>query len=135
MLRPSQDTHRHHPVWVALSDLFLDTEITDSDIVRIAGVLTESCYSDDELANIFWGEVFPACICNLRCIAGEWAGLSEEWLQKRIFANEPKFWLRWRLCQADRFLVDAEWRKVASLVREKRGSGISGRYNSGYEPS
>jgi hypothetical protein len=78
-----------HPVWIALSDLFLDTD-TRLSFPYIARTLAASPYSDDELAAIFQNEVAPAVEFNLFDIAGEWAGFDETWLIDTITRRPPK---------------------------------------------
>ena len=72
------------PVWNALSDLFLDTELDDITHKYIAKVVVESGYEPQEIHNILWKEVLPAVGDNLRIVAGEWAGFNPEWLKERI---------------------------------------------------
>jgi len=62
------------PVWEALSDFFLDTELQEADYQRIASVLTCSSYTIAEIEEILRYEVYPALRWNLLAIAGEWAG-------------------------------------------------------------
>ena len=61
-------------IWQALSEFFLDTEITDSTFDYVARVVLDTGYSPQEIHSILWGEVFPALEGNLKSIAGEWAG-------------------------------------------------------------
>ncbi len=68
-------TERRRPVWEAMSDLFLDTE-TRWSLGHCARVCAASGYDDATLDRIFWLEVFPEAISNLRSVAGEWAGLA-----------------------------------------------------------
>ena len=74
------DIARRKPVWSALSDLWLDTELSDDDLLRIAGVMKRSEYSINELRDIYLFEVAPVVFLNLLTVAGEWAGFNEEWL-------------------------------------------------------
>jgi len=60
------------PVWTVLSDLFLDTELLDVDIQRIAAALAKSPYGVAEIADILRDEVLPAFAPNLLSLAGEW---------------------------------------------------------------
>jgi len=71
-------------IWRALSTLFLDTEIDDTDFAFIARVIAETDYSISEVQNILWGEVFPVLKANLISVAGEWAGWTDEWLVENI---------------------------------------------------
>jgi hypothetical protein len=85
------EIERRQPVWAALSELWLDTELSEEDLRRIAGVMRRSGYSLDELRAIYLFEVAPVVSPNLLCLAGEWAGFDEEWL----FAEATK-WARRR---------------------------------------
>lgn len=78
-----------HPVWIALSDLFLDTD-TRLSFPYIARTLAESPFPDDELEAIFQNEVAPAVEANLFSIAGEWAGFDEQWLIATITQRPPR---------------------------------------------
>jgi hypothetical protein len=74
------EIERRKPVWAALSDLWLDTEFTEDDLLRVAGVMKRSGYSVNELREIYLFEVAPVVFPNLLSVAGEWAGFNEEWL-------------------------------------------------------
>ena len=67
------------PVWVALSDLFLDTDVSLS-YEYTAQICARSEYTLDELKQILINEVAPVVSVNLFSMAGEWAGFDEEWL-------------------------------------------------------
>ena len=69
------DVKKRAPLWVAYSELFLDTELTDTTHMYIANAVRKSGYSPQEAVDILWLEVFPALCNNLRVVAGEWAGL------------------------------------------------------------
>ena len=79
-----EDIEKRLPVWRALSDLFLDTELDQSDLQYIANRIRESGYTRQEVQEILWDEVFPALGDNLRITTGEWACFSDAWLQERI---------------------------------------------------
>lgn len=66
------------PVWHALSEMFLDTELDRADYARIAAALIAAPYSEDQLRSIFEEEVAPAFIFNLLDVAGEWTPWSRE---------------------------------------------------------
>ena len=53
----SLELERRRPVWAALSDLFLDTELEAADHQRIAHVLAASGYPESELERILCREV------------------------------------------------------------------------------
>tara|TARA_R110002020_G_scaffold360232_1_gene572878 strand:- start:25 stop:789 length:765 start_codon:yes stop_codon:yes gene_type:complete len=72
------------PIWIALSDFYLDTELQESDIRHIAFKIIESPYSFEKVKEINKYEIFPVLQPNLMSVAGEWAGFNEEWLINRI---------------------------------------------------
>lgn len=72
------------PVWVALSGLFLDTELSPEDLAELATQLAESPYSIAELEKVLRFEVAPGLIANLKSPAGEWAGFDEQELVSRL---------------------------------------------------
>jgi hypothetical protein len=74
-------------LWSALSDLFLDTEISDHTYQYIARVIRENGYTSEEAERVLWHEVYPVLEANLRSVAGEWAGWSDEWLVANIKAS------------------------------------------------
>lgn len=84
-------------VWVALSELFLDTSLDGGDYYRIAHVLSVSPYSTEKIEDILRYEVSPVCQWNLLAIAGEWAGFNKEWLREKIIPRldrRPRFHMR-----------------------------------------
>lgn len=72
------------PIWIALSDFYLDTELQDFDFRYIAKTILESPYTFEEVKTINTYEVFPVLQSNLLQPAGEWAGFNEKWLVKAI---------------------------------------------------
>ncbi len=78
------EIEKRFPVWDALSELFLDTELDETSHKYIARVILESGFTPAEIHQILWNEVFPGVGDNLRSVAGEWAGFNPEWLKSRI---------------------------------------------------
>lgn len=78
-----QDLLARRPVWEALSELWLDTELSDLQLAAIARTIAASPYSLREIRIIHDTEVAPAVSANLMCIAGEWAGFDSQWLDER----------------------------------------------------
>lgn len=72
------------PIWIALSEFYLDTELQVSNFRQIAKKIIESPYSIEEVKIINKYEVFPVLQPNLLSVAGEWTGFEEEWLVTRI---------------------------------------------------
>jgi hypothetical protein len=68
------------PVWLVLSDLYLDTELDDEQLAQKATILAESPYSIVELRQIELWEVAPVVSWNMLSIAGTWSGFDEGWI-------------------------------------------------------
>lgn len=74
-------------LWRALSELWLDTELDDADLERIASVMDASGLSLEELRSVYLHEVAPVVHHNLLSVAGVSDGFDESWLAERIVAN------------------------------------------------
>lgn len=112
------------PVWKALSDLFLDTELLPRDYRYVASQLQDSGLDLTEIEGILWDEVFPALGDNLRIVSGEWADFSEEWLRERIpaVANGSQsgmgvYGLMSR--KAAREIIAEAWAEVCKYLRQQ----------------
>jgi len=100
------------PLWIALSDLFLDTELQGYNHEHIAKVMHESGYSYKEIEDILMLEVFPACAANLHSVAGEWAGFHEDWVIKTIIKSKrPNRFRRW-MNKRSFWMIKDDWDKV-----------------------
>lgn len=82
-----KDINIRKPVWSALSDLWLDTELQEWQLNSIAETLYESGYSIEVLREIYEKEVAPIVYTNLLCVAGEWAGFDDKWLHEEIISS------------------------------------------------
>ncbi len=80
----SVNLEQRRPIWVALSEFYLDTELQDSDFRHIAFTIIDSPYTFEEVKTINKYEVFPILQANLLGVAGEWAGFDESWLVEKI---------------------------------------------------
>ncbi|HCR75144.1 MAG TPA: hypothetical protein DIW37_01805 [Chryseobacterium sp.] len=77
------------PIWIALSDLYLDTELKqDFHLKYIATTISQSSYTFDEVKKINKYEVFPVLFSNLLQPAGEWFAFDE-----RIIINSIIEWI------------------------------------------
>jgi len=74
---------RRRPVWSALSELFLDTEVRPQ-LGYVALACIASGYSEEELQSIWRHEVAPVLLPNMLDVAGEWAAFDQDWLEARI---------------------------------------------------
>ncbi len=107
------------PIWEALSEFFLDTELGDKDYLRISQVLAASPYSVKEVEDILRFEVYPVLIDNLQSPAGGWEGFDTQWLREQI---EPKLNKR-PLIRRPLFLwwmVRPHWDRVSTLMTPSR---------------
>lgn len=108
------------PVWSALSDLFLDTELDENDHRRIATAIAAAGLDAAEARAILKDEVLPAFAFNLMQVAGEWAGWSDADIRAIMVAALPdgcglsfgariKQYLLWRD-------LASEWNRIAALI-------------------
>lgn len=74
-------------VWDALSNFYLDTELTKDDYDVIAEALINSNLSIEQLKEIDKYEVYPTLQFNLLSPAGEWAGFDRAWLNDQCHKN------------------------------------------------
>ena len=121
---------KRRPLWVALSELWLDTELSIADLERIARVMADSGLAVGELREVYLVEVAPAVSANLLTTAGVWAGFDEEWLCSRIIANlrdRPRltrFWSWFPLTRrAMTYATEEQWHKLVELVRGMKAEG------------
>jgi hypothetical protein len=111
------------PIWIALSDFYLDTELQANDFKQIASKIKESQYSLEEVKAINKTEVFPVLYANLLSVAGVWSGFEEQWLLAEIIKNlENKnhfltLRVKFRYATMKWMLVDY-WTKVESAYKE-----------------
>ena len=82
------------PIWIALSELYLDTE---PDWARVAGICARSPFAIPELRRILFDEVHPVVYRNLWSTAGVWDGFDQDWLITVMLARKraPVFRLPW----------------------------------------
>lgn len=93
-----EELERRRPVWVALSELWLDNELDDALRERLAHELARSPFDEPELRAIHEHEVAPALASNLGSIAGEWGGFDPLWLEARCLEaaeRGPSAAVRW----------------------------------------
>ena len=111
---------RRRPVWIALTDLFLDTDVRIS-YPYVARTLAESPYSMEELRAILDHEVTPVVESNLLDVAGEWAGFDDEKITREMAKRMGKTRVLPSMVNLDR-----EWDAVERLTRLLRALPIEG---------
>ena len=72
------DNPERHAVWIAMSELFLDTEHDQARLDAILHRLLTSPFDLTTLDRIFVDEVCPVCFSNLRSVAGVWEGFDPD---------------------------------------------------------
>jgi hypothetical protein len=122
-----EQLQRRKPLWSALSELWLDTEVSRYDIQSIAEAATVSGYDIVELNEIYLYEVAPVVFVNLLVPAGAWQGFDEEWLhaEARKRAESRSLWLRFWIWTGigRKFMTnatDAHWKEIIALVSAKK---------------
>ena len=118
---PKTEVARRRPVWIALSELWLDTELDEADLHRIADVLRASAYSLIELRQIYLHEVAPVMYPNTLSVAGEWAGVDPDWLvaeaTKRAGDHSKAQDSRWSLRQhVMTYATEEHWKRLEQLL-------------------
>ena len=84
------DDLKRQDVWEALSNFYLDTELTDADYRYINEKFANSGYTLNEIKQIDHYEVFPSLYRNLSQVAGEWSGFDKDWLVRECTKNVQK---------------------------------------------
>ena len=117
MLTPAEINTRL-PVWAALSELFIDNELTVEDKSRIAYKLKGTKYQLAEIIDILEDEVLPTFSSNLRVVAGSWTGWSDKEVQERITnrlnQGVNSFTKKWRKLNVH-FLIGKNWQEVQTI--------------------
>lgn len=78
------------PIWIALSDFYLDTELEDYRFRYIASIVQKSPYTLEKVKEIDKQEIFPVLHANLLAATGVWNGFQEEWLIEKILERMGK---------------------------------------------
>jgi hypothetical protein len=108
------------PVWIALSDLFLDKDATSS-YEYIVSVCAESKYSTDELEAILKKEVAPVVSANLLSMAGAWSGFDNDWLVEEICKNiHSKSILKLLIKYRFNKYINEHWQNILQKIIEAR---------------
>ena len=112
----AEEIERRLPLWIALSDLFLDTEPTRSTYENIVGTIIDRGFQPEHAEAILREDVAPAFWTNLLAPAGEWQGWEDGLVRERVIRSRRSPISRfgaWLFC---RRIVDEEWAKVAALL-------------------
>ncbi|MCC7249391.1 MAG: hypothetical protein IT473_12280 [Lysobacter sp.] len=112
-------------VWLALSELYLDNESSDS-YDSVARALAASPFERDTLYDMLMYEVHPALYPNLMSMTGEWAGFGRDWLVERI--SHVRARPRWRRRMTHLFVrwIREDWNKIAARIDAIRNAPPAG---------
>jgi protein-S-isoprenylcysteine O-methyltransferase Ste14 len=116
---PAEDLERRRPVWEAMSEFFLDTELSPSDHERIAKVLQASGHSDVELDTILWRELCPVLWYNVMPVPGEWRAFDMQRVEEKILGSPAGVFSRWQSYIVGR-AVRHDWNKVRAILNAGR---------------
>ncbi len=111
------------PIWNAISEFYLDTELQKADYDRISKILIASNFSVEELKDIDLYEVFPVLKENLLSVAGVWTGFNENWLNKaceKVYFKRKHRFFRWKIRFYNRFLYSmrkVHWTEIESRIK------------------
>lgn len=98
-----------------LSELFLDTTLSEAQKNNLSREIHTLGLCLPELLDLLRNDVFPACYHNLYEVAGEWAGFDQIWLERRINSWRRCAVLRW----ANESKVEQAWKQIGEdLVEE-----------------
>ena len=120
------DKQSRHAVWLALSELFLDTTHSHEALQRIEDILRASPFDLATLDHIMRDEVFVVCGPNLFSIAGEWAGFDAAQViaectlastRRPVFVGIRRYFRR-RAIQNDM----PDWQRIRDRLRESSRS-------------
>ncbi len=111
-------------IWIALSDLYLDTELQEYTYHHIAKIIAESSYTFSQVRQIDKAEVFPVLYPNMISAIGVWDGFHNTWLietiQKKIaqknFLNNISRSLTYLLFKKT---FAADWEKIRDSLPPK----------------
>lgn len=133
------DIAARSPVWQALSELFLDTDllyqfegaIGPPAIEYVARTLASSPYSVEALREIELWEVAPVVMPRPYDVAPEWAGFNTQWLEEHCARRaRHRGWLlrqrvRFGFAQHVRRFTDDYWRYLTPRIAELRAGADS----------
>lgn len=79
-------------VWIAMSALWLDAELSQEALEQLALIVKNSGFSQQELNSIFNLELAPFLGANQNCVIGEWAGFDPDWVceNARLRQKSPR---------------------------------------------
>jgi len=114
----NKDIAQRQPVWIALSEFYLDTELDEHDLKRIAQVFKASGLDLQAVKDIDKQEVFPVLQTNLFRTAGTWASFDLVFLTeacRKMYLKRNTWWHKGRTLIWNRLFYPMRrdyWEKV-----------------------
>ncbi len=112
-----------------MSELWLDTEIAEQDLARIAHVMAESGFDIATLRAIYLVEVAPVVSWNLLGVAGVWTTFDPQWLHSAIVHNLRyrarylRFLARFPLTRRlMTYATEEHWTKLVEFIAKRRAT-------------
>lgn len=126
-MKDIENLDERKPVWEALSDLYLDTELQEHDFIYIVSQFIGSPYTINEIKEIDQYEVFPVLYSNVLIPAGEWAGFQREilfknitsWMESRTFLDVFAIQCVYPIYQ---WMNEDYWKKIEEIYGEKQSN-------------
>lgn len=117
----AEEIERRAPVWRALSDLFLDTELDESDFSMIAEKIRAAGFTADQAEEVLRRDVAPVFWGNLVQVAGEWTPWSEAQVREMVcdrHRSRSRFfaWFHNWKSRRQMAVVRSEWRRVRDCL-------------------
>lgn len=113
-------------IYMVLSELFLDTDLTSEDARSLADALRNAQKSIDDSEHKIKRHLFPVLYPNLLGVTGEWAGFNKDWLLREVDNARTKednygykiwFDILWFLCGR---IITSRWEIVKQYLREDK---------------
>ncbi len=118
-----KEIEKRKPIWNAISDFYLDTELQYSDYERIATEFIKTGKTIQQLKEIDFYEVFPVLKGNLMSVAGEWGGFDENWVNEncgKMYLKRTGFCFRLKAKLYHKFLFwtrKDHWKEIEHLMK------------------
>ncbi|CAN5288552.1 hypothetical protein BH10PSE15_BH10PSE15_03830 [soil metagenome] len=107
------------PLWCALAELFLDTDLPGIWIPGIARAIVDGGWTLAEADHALRWEVRPAFYFNALDLAGEWAGWRDEDVRRLVLAARAPPWLKRMVLGRNRFMPEY-WPEILAEVARLR---------------
>jgi len=118
-----KEIEKRKPVWNAISDFYLDTELQPSDYERIAAEFIKSGKTIQQIKEIDFYEVFPVLKGNLMSVAGEWGGFNKNWLNEnceKMYLKRKNIFFRLKIKLSHVFwfwMRKDHWKEIENLLK------------------